>query len=407
MTEAHGARAPKPPIPITVVTGFLGAGKTSLINTLVRDPALAGTGFIINEFGEIGIDHLLVAAADEDGIVELTSGCLCCTVRGELVTALENYLRGLDNGRIDRLTRVVIETTGLADPAPVLQTVLAHPYLSIRYQLDGVVAVVDAVAGSSTLDAHEEAVKQAAMADRIVVSKTDLPEGRTRAPALRARLRALNPGARLLDGGAGEASAAALLDCGLFDAAKSPDVARWLNEAAYEIAEDGHHHGHDHDHHHDHGDDHDCQGETCDHPSHHHHRHDPDAPDARIRSFVLTAAAAVPAGALEMFLELLTANFGASLLRLKGIVRLADDPARPLVVQGVQGVFYPPVRLTRWPDEDHRTRLVGIARDLDPDVVRRLFGAFAGSIGVDAPDRAGLVDNPLSLGGFVPPSQRR
>ncbi len=279
------------PIPVTVLTGFLGAGKTSLLNRLASDPALAGTAFVINEFGEVGLDHLFVSAPDE-GVVLLSSGCLCCTVRGDLVTTLEGFLRGLDNGRIERLTRIVVETTGLADPAPVLHTIMAHPYLVMRYRLDGVITVVDAVNGGATLDAHAEAVKQVAVADRLVLTKTDLPDGAARADALVARLRALNPGAALLNAAAGEATADRLLEVGLYDpAGKIPDVARWLNEEAYADRHDHDHHGHDH-HHHDHG-----------HP---HHRddqdpHDRNRHDAHIRAFALATDRAVPAGALEMF----------------------------------------------------------------------------------------------------------
>ncbi len=213
------------PIPLTVLTGFLGAGKTSLLNRLLNDPALADTAVLINEFGEIGLDHLLVRKIDE-GIVLLQSGCLCCTLRGDLVSALENLLRDLDNGRVS-FRRVILETTGLADPAPVLQTSMAHPYLALRYRLDGVVTVVDAVNGMATLDEHMEAVKQVAVADRIVLTKTDLIETARSEPedALLARLRALNPAAPVLDAARSEATPAALLDCGPFDAArKTPDV---------------------------------------------------------------------------------------------------------------------------------------------------------------------------------------
>ena len=399
MPEADRQRGPKPAIPVTVVTGFLGAGKTSLLNRLVRDPALAGTGFIINEFGEIGIDHLLVEAAD-DGIVELSSGCLCCTVRGELVTTLENFLRGLDNGRIDTLSRIVIETTGLADPVPVLATLTAHPYLSLRYAIDGVITVVDAVNGGRTLDEHEEAVKQVAVADRLVIAKADLPEGAARLPALSRRLAALNPGAPLID--AATAAPADLLGCGLYDpATKTADVRRWLNAEAFEGA--GHHHHHD--------DDHDCSGGACDHPSHHHHdghhhHHGEDSRHDGVSAFSLVSDGALPAGALEMFLELLRAAHGPKLLRLKGVVRLAEDPERPLVVHAVQELFHPPVRLPAWPDADRRTRLVFITRDLAEDEVKRLFDAFAGVLAPDTPDRRAMTDNPLALSGFMPPSRR-
>ncbi len=402
MPEADRARVPKPAIPVTIVTGFLGAGKTSLLNRLVRDPALAGTGFIINEFGEIGIDHLLVEAAD-DGIVELSSGCLCCTVRGELVTTLENFLRGVDNGRIDTLTRIVIETTGLADPVPVLATLTAHPYLSIRYAVDGVITVIDAVNGSRTLDEHEEAVKQVAVADRLVIAKADLPEGAARLPALRRRLSTLNPAAPLVDAAA--ASPADVLGCGLYDpATKTADVRRWLNAEAFDEA--GEHHHHDHHHH-----DHDCAGSGCSHPSHRHddegahHHHDEESRHDGVSAFSLVSDGALPAGALEMFLELLRAAHGPKLLRLKGVVRLAEDPEHPLVVHAVQELFHPPVRLPAWPDADRRTRLVFITRDLAEDEVRHLFDAFAGVLAPDTPDRAAMTDNPLALSGFTPPSR--
>src|SRR5919109_3027181 len=193
MSSGGDLRGPAEPIPLTVLTGFLGAGKTSLLNRLLQDPALANTVVIINEFGEIGLDHLMVRAID-DNMVLLQSGCLCCTLRGDLVSALESLLRDLDNGRIS-FRRVILETTGLADPAPVLQTAMAHPYLVMRFRIDGVVTVVDAVNGAATLDDNIESVKQVAVADRIVLAKTDLidtPERRAALAQLMERLRALN-----------------------------------------------------------------------------------------------------------------------------------------------------------------------------------------------------------------------
>ncbi len=248
MTDAPRSLGPADPIPLTVLTGFLGAGKTSLLNRLLSDPALAETAVIVNEFGEIGLDHLLVKPI-RDGVVLLQSGCLCCTLRGDLVDALEELLRDLDNGRAV-FRRVVLETTGLADPAPVLQTAMAHPYLVMRYRLDGVIAVVDAVNAAATLDAHMESVKQVAVADRIVLTKTDLlttAEGRRDREALTARLHLLNPAAPILDAAANEATPERLLACGLFDPArKHPDVKRWLAAEAYADA-DHRHHGHHHD----------------------------------------------------------------------------------------------------------------------------------------------------------------
>jgi G3E family GTPase len=302
-------------------------------------------------------------------MVLLQSGCLCCTLRGDLVDGLEKLLRDLDNHRA-KFSRVLLETTGLADPAPVLQTAMAHPYLVMRYRLDGVVTVVDAVNGETTLNEHAEAVKQAAMADRIVLTKTDIAHEGQRERIV-ARLRTLNPAAQILDAAKGEATAGRLLNCGLYDPErKIPDVKKWLAAEAYADA-----HAHT--------------------DAHGHHHHDVNRHDEHIGSFVLTSDTAIPAGTLDMFLELLRATHGNKLLRIKGIVKLAEMPDTPVVVHGVQHVFHPTARLERWPDDDHRTRLVFITRDLPQRTVQDLFEAFTGTPATDRPDRAALTDNPL------------
>ena len=362
---------PVEPIPLSVITGFLGAGKTTLLNRLLRDRGLRDTAVLVNEVGEIGLDHLFYEILDGETVL-LPGGCLCCSVRGDLVNSLEDILRRQDNGKTTPFRRVVIETTGLADPANILHAMMTHPYLVQRYRLDGVITLVDAVNGGATLDDHREAVKQAAIADRLVLAKTDLA-GAEGIAALRARLQALNPGAPILDAAKGEATAAALLDAGLYDpASKIPDVKRWLAEAAVEAAEHAHHHdAGDHDH------------------RHHHH-------DDRIRVFTLASEAAIPAATLESFLDLLRSIHGAKLLRLKGIVQLAEEPDQPVVLHAVQHVMHPPARLAAWPDQDRRSRLVCVTWDLEPAVVRRLFDAFLGKPRVDTPDRTALLDNPLA-----------
>lgn len=353
------------PIPLTLLTGFLGAGKTTLLNRLLKDPALADTVVLVNEFGEIGLDHLFVEGI-EDGMILLASGCLCCTIRDDLIVTLEDLLRRLDNGRVAPFRRLVIETTGLADPAPVLNVLINHPYLAMRFRLDGVVTLVDAVNGMATLDAHPEALRQVVAADRLVLSKTDIATDGAAVAALRKRLGELNPGVEIL---APEAPAEAIIGAGLYDIAERPDdLRRWL--AAETLGGDDHDHDHDHGdadgHHHHHGGD------------GHHHHHDVNRHDASIRAFTLTAEAPIREATFDLFWTLLRSTHGAKLLRLKGLVALAEHPEGPLLVHAVQQILHPPVLLPTWPDGDHRSRLVLIVKDLEEETVARLWSAFLG-----------------------------
>jgi G3E family GTPase len=335
-------------IPVSVLTGFLGSGKTTVLNQLVCDPAMSRALVIINEFGAISLDHELVTRSDDDLVVEMMGGCLCCTIRGDLLQALRDApFRFLRNGEC-AFDRLVIETTGLADPAPILHTLMLDDHLEMLYRLDGVITTVDAATGMATLDAQEQSVKQAAVADRLLLTKTDLVSGED-VRALEERLRSLNPGAPILYAVNGEVDASRLFDAGLYNpATKSEDVQRWLNAEAYH---DGHAHAHAHAHKHEH-----------EHEEHHHH-HDVNRHDARIRSICLTFDEPLQDIAFDRWLSVLTQFKGPDMLRVKGIVNIAGMD-RPLVIHGVQHIIHAPVMMAAWPSEDRRTRLVFIVRDM-------------------------------------------
>ncbi|TBD39736.1 CobW family GTP-binding protein [Rhizobium ruizarguesonis] len=381
-------------IPVTILTGFLGAGKSTLLNRILKDPVMKDAAVIINEFGDVGIDHLLVESSG-DSIIELSDGCLCCTVRGELVDTLANLMDAVQTGRVKPVKRIVIETTGLADPSPVMQAIMGNPVIATNFELDGVVTVVDAVNGQQTLDNHEEARKQAAVADRLIVSKRAMAEA---TDGLEKRLRALNPRAVMMDADSAEAGSAAVLVNGLYDpATKIADVGRWLQDEDAHEAHHDLHHDHDGDHHGHHHHDHHHLG---DQGHAHQDPHDVNRHDASIRSFSIIEEKPIDPMALEMFIDLLRSAHGEKLLRMKAIVSVSDRPDRPLVLHGVQSIFHPPVRLPAWPGEDRRTRMVLITRDLPEAFVKDLFDAFLGKPRIDMPDRAALSDNPLAIPGL-------
>ncbi|MBB5574091.1 MULTISPECIES: CobW family GTP-binding protein [Rhizobium] len=395
---------PQERVPVSILTGFLGAGKSTLLNRILKDAEMRDAAVIINEFGDIGIDHLLVESSG-DAIIELSDGCLCCTVRGELVDTLANLMDAMQTGRIRPLKRVVIETTGLADPAPVMQSIMGNPIIATNFDLDGVITVVDAVNGLQTLDNHEEARKQVAVADRLIISKTGL-EGAASLGMMEGRLRALNPRAQIMNADSEAAGRAAILVNGLYDpASKIADVGRWLRDEL-EADDDDHDHehghdepGHDHDHHHG-GHGHHRHGHHH-HGHRHQHAHDVTRHGESIRSFSIVESQPIDPIALEMFIDLLRSAHGEKLLRMKAIVAMSDRPERPVVLHGVQNIFHPPVRLPAWPNpDDRRTRMVIITKDLPEDFVKGLFDAFLSKPRVDTPDRAALQDNPLAVPGM-------
>ncbi|OHE61593.1 MAG: cobalamin biosynthesis protein CobW [Thiobacillus sp. GWE1_62_9] len=334
------------PLPITLLTGFLGSGKTTVLNHLVR--TLPRTAILMNEFGEVALDHQLLQKM-EGPMALLSGGCVCCTISGSLSPTLKNLWMARQKGDIPPFERVIIETTGIADPAPVLDNLLHDNWVRARFRLDGVVTTVDALFGMGQLDAHFEAVKQVAVADRLLLTKTDLAPAETVA-ALRERLTTLNPAADIVTVTHGELDPTAIQNLGLWNAeTRSLDVARWLQPQRYQPA---------------------AAGRLGGKPAALH--------DARIQAFSVVLDAPLDRYGLQSALSMLTSFRAENLLRFKAIVNLQGE-AKPVVLHGVQHVMYPEVTLDAWPDDDHRSRFVFIVRDLEPEFVARLLADFSGA----------------------------
>lgn len=343
-----------PTIPVLIVTGFLGSGKTTLLNALLGQREMEGTLAIINEFGEIGLDHLLLEVTEEK-LALLDNGCVCCTVRDDLIQTLIDLDARQAKGEMQPVRRVILETTGLADPAPILHALMMQPELEGRYHIDAVVTLVDAVNGAATLANHVEARKQVAVADRIVLSKGDLADRATLTEVGRA-IGAINPGAKLHVCENGRIGARDLVETGFFARPRNPeDFAAWAAQVDGAVEAGCCGHGHDHDHHH----------------HIHGNRHE------GIVSYAFVIDEPVERAAFQTWLGYLAALKGNDLLRMKGLVRIAEDPDRPLVVHGVQHIFHQPRHLDRWPSDDRRTRLVFIVKDIPRETIERTLVKFA------------------------------
>jgi len=323
-------------LPVSLITGFLGSGKTTLLNRLLRHDGMRDSAVIINEYGEIALDHLLVERVEGE-VAVLASGCICCTIRSDLEETLRTLLVRRDRGELPPFRRILVETTGLADPAPIAQLLLNNPLVSHFVRLDTVVTTVDAVNAGRQLDRQYEAVKQVALADRLLITKCDLVND---IAILLSRLHQLNPSATIERVAYGEIDPVGLFGAGLFDPDKKKiNVARWLNEQAFAGACDAEHEHHDH----------------CDH-GHVHHKH-----DRSITSFMLAFDEPLDWMAVSDWLAYLRNARGEDLLRVKGILNLSGERT-PIAIHGVHHVFHPPVALPEWPDADRRSRIVFITR---------------------------------------------
>ncbi|WP_273717538.1 MULTISPECIES: GTP-binding protein [Bartonella] len=345
-------------IPLTLITGFLGSGKTTLLNRMLQDPLLTECAIIINEFGEISIDHLLVEKATE-GIIELANGCLCCNLRSDLVDTLIDLINRVQTGQIKQLNHIIIETTGVADPAPILQILLSHPLFIQTLSINAVLATFDTLSTLSICERYPEIYKQLILADKIILTKTDLT-----APTLSDEfintLKTMNPTAQIIDAHSEDFCSNLLIKNTLWnEKGENTQLKQNLMTAPH------------------------------DHPPH-----------KTIRTFSLDCEDLVDYATIEAFLDLLQERYGTKLLRIKAIIALRDDPYRPLVLHGVQTFFHPPIRLPTWPKGIKQTRFVIIADGVEKEAIQKLLNAFFNKPAIDTADKTALLENPLIIPGI-------
>ncbi|AQX28567.1 MULTISPECIES: CobW family GTP-binding protein [unclassified Bartonella] len=345
-------------IPVTLITGFLGSGKTTVLNYLLRDPLLANSAVIINEFGEVSIDHLFVEKATE-GIIELTNGCLCCNLRSDLIDTLVDLIDHTQTQYPQKLNRIIIETTGLADPAPILQAILSHPFLIQVLAIDAVIATFDALNSFSILEHSPEIQKQLTLADKIILTKTDLIDHKIPLDLLTNKLKALNPTAQIINSHSDQCKPHELINkIILNEKGDNIEIKKWLPTVPH---------------------------------NHSHYQN--------FRAFSLDYNEPIHSTTLEAFLDLLKDLYGEKLLRVKALIALHDNPHSPLVLHGVQTFFHPPIRLPTWPEEITKTRFVIITNGVEKEAIQKLFDACLNNPAIDTPDKAAMLNNPLIIPG--------
>ena len=335
-------------IGITVLTGFLGSGKTTILSSLIKQKEMANAAIIINEFGEVGLDHDLIETTDEN-VIELQNGCICCTIQGDLKTTLLNLLKKMEKGDVSPFNHVIIETTGLADPVPIIHTLMTSLDLQRIYSIDGVITVVDAINGDSTYNAHEEAVKQTAFADRIILSKTDIADKGT-VDALTKRIKSINPKVTIIKSDKYSLTVSMLLELNDYDPQnKEWNVREWLD---IEKNKSSNH--------------------VRNHYDRHHHEHDVNRHGDNIKTFAMVTSQPVSMRSVNFFLELLMSQMGEDILRIKGILNINGEN-KPAVIHGVQHIFHPLEWLEKWPSNDKTSRLVFITKNINKKNIDELF----------------------------------